>query len=443
VVVAAAGCSDVVDARPQWLVAIGTDAPVPQLGDRLLIEVLDEVGEACTGCRRQLGAPGPEGWPVSFGIAEVGSGPRRLRVRLYRASNTAPDGLPAPPLLIDALATLPPAAGITEVELTLSMACFGLPVVFDDGQGGAESCDPATGALAPMRPLELGDGSRLPRPGSWPPARVVGCAGPTPEGMVCIPGGVFLLGSHQHLPISPEIDPDPEQLVQLSPFWLERDEMTVGDIRPLVADGLQPPIMHGTEPGNELCAYTASGDEGPSVNCLSHAQAEEACARRDRRLPTEAEWEYAAGNVTAETIYPWESTAAPPTELVCATTLVGRGRGVLEGESTACVAADTIPGPIAGGFDSDVTTLGLRNMGGNVSEWVADSQAPYTDPACWAAGARLLVNPVCLAASSFWSHRGGSWADPPFQARAASRQGANGAGPQVGVRCALSATPSE
>lgn len=43
-------CSDTAEPRPQWTVAIVTDASVPQFGDRLLIEVLPEEGAAaCVG----------------------------------------------------------------------------------------------------------------------------------------------------------------------------------------------------------------------------------------------------------------------------------------------------------------------------------------------------------------------------------------------------------
>jgi sulfatase modifying factor 1 len=421
-----AGCSDVAEPRPQWLVHVSTDAPLPQLADRLLVEVVDDDGDVCDACRRELGAASEDEWPLSFGVAAPADGGRwRLRLRLYRARAAGVDGLPTPPLLIDLLAVLPPADGVTDVEASLAMGCFGQPadVVAD------RSCVADTGLVGPVAELPRGDG-----------------AGEAPEGMVCIPGGVFLLGSVEYLPYWSG-DAAPEQLVQLSPFWLDRDEMTFERLEPLLALGLQPPVARDSAPGADLCAYVPGASDGAaSVNCVSRAVAGAACELLGLRLPTEAEWEYAAGNLGQETAYPWTADDAAPTEDICAHAHVARGRvGEEYVEATTCLAPGESGGPATGGAPDDVTELGVRNLAGNLTELVADDFAPYLDPACWAGGATLLTDPVCAQSNaSLHSTRGGAWDALPFSARVSERGATgNGFNAAVGFRCARSASAGE
>ena len=89
-----AGCSGSTPARDQWLVEVSSDAPTPLVGDRLLIEALDQDGTPlCDSCRRQFGVSSNDTWPVSFGIAADGtSGDPLVRVHKTRTMATrAPD----------------------------------------------------------------------------------------------------------------------------------------------------------------------------------------------------------------------------------------------------------------------------------------------------------------------------------------------------------------
>jgi formylglycine-generating enzyme required for sulfatase activity len=436
------GCEgEVADVRPQWTIVIGTDAPVPQLGDRLLLEILDEQGEsACSGCRRQLGVARPDQWPISFGVVPPeGGGELRVRARLYRSGHTGYDGLPGSDLILDAVGRLPPVQGVTLVGLELRMDCFGVPA----NPADKTTCDPATGEPGAEPDLPILEGSEgLPLPGSWPTAAGAPCAGEVPQGMVCIPGGVFLLGSPHGVPLSSESNTLPEHLTRLSPFALDVDEVTVGQIRELVASGgTTPPLERMGEPGSneDACTYLGVDDPGNDdlpVNCVSFAQAEQACVARGKRLPTEAEWEYAAGNTTTETAYPWGSD-----DDVCSHSIVARGRVLDAADNTLClsIGGTTNPsGPVAGGHALDVTSLGVKNMGGNMDEWTADQFAPFT-AACWNPGARVLVNPRCDDGGGR-SIRGSSWAFYPFAAKAFERNASTLNGPthMTGLRCAKS-----
>ncbi len=302
-----AGCSGQAAPRAQWKIYIATDAPVPQLGQQLYIELIDNQTLSPDHTRLVDGSR-PELWPVSFGIVPSSSTDAQLlRVRLYRLDATGSDGTPQGTALIDATAQLPPvSSGVSEVALTLAMSCFGVPPDLSGGQ----TCDPSTGSLAPEPTLVAGvDPSSLPAPGSWPPAAVLPCSSPVPDGMKCVPGGVFLMGAAHFLPTGPE-DPTPQHVVELRPFAIDIDEVTVRDIKPLVqSQGLAPPFIGdvaGVSPPE--CTYlglTDPANDPMPVNCVSWSQAEQACKLLQKRLPSEAEWEYVASNVGLGTAYPW------------------------------------------------------------------------------------------------------------------------------------------
>ena len=179
----------------------------------------------------------------------------------------------------------------------------------------------------------------------------------------------------------------------------------------------------GTDAG---CTYTvAPGEaEGQPVTCVSADFADAYCAKLGKRLPTEAEWEWAAGNLGRQTPHPWVDVASPCARAVVATT-------------TGCNDGNGTPGPRAGGDARDVTALGVVNLGGNVSEWLADTLAPYAEGPCWGASVGLKVSPRC-SSGAVRSIRGGSWFAEAFAARVTNRNGAPPAfrGPDLGFRCA-------
>jgi formylglycine-generating enzyme required for sulfatase activity len=257
---------------------------------------------------------------------------------------------------------------------------------------------------------------------------------------------VFLLGSRVYRPFGPDFDPVPEQLVHVSPFFLEVDELTVADFRALGPLDADPPLTTGDDPRCEY-APEAGGREGASLNCVSRATAEAACAARGRRLPTEAEWEFAAGSRTLESPLPWWPFADTSNEAICAQAVLARAslaESIAEEPlSQFCIAfePDLPDGPQLGGDPSDLSPLGLRNLGGNLSEWVADAHARYSDPICWGPDLELREDPCCRADEVSAVLRGGSWASIPYNAHVTFRREA-GRGLQVshvGFRCAESA----
>lgn len=433
IALASAGCASAGCAKPrdQHVVTISTDAPVPALGDRLLIEVDDGKGKACSACRRLVDASHADDWPISFGI-DPGEGAKRVRARLLRSAILGSPDTAAGGLLLDGAVLLPEAVGITEVSLRLSMGCFGVPADLEAGV----ACDPDKDGLAPIStgreaaPLEVG---------SWEHAGATPCNGAPPDGMVCIPGAAFILGDAASPALSSQDDATiPEHLVLVSPFFLDRMEITVAEARALL--DAHPEIAKPAAPGaagvdaSAFCTFAASSDGALPVSCLDHATAAALCEARGARLPTEAEWELAAGNGARETAFPWGEGSD-----VCDYAIVERGDTTLP---SGCRITDqgTLPaGPVAGGSPADRTDLGIQDLGGSVAEWVADSFERY-DEGCWATPG-LLMDPLCATQKPDAVARGASFADLGSYARAVRRRGVpkSGRSARIGVRCAKDA----
>jgi formylglycine-generating enzyme required for sulfatase activity len=436
----AAGCG----ARPQWTISLVTDAQVPQFGDRVLVEILDASGGiACDGdgCRGVFGAGDPAIWPISFGVARGSDPAPRVRARLFRAVEVGPDGLPAGTALIDALGQLPDG-GDPQRALVLSMSCFGVP---SDPAAGT-SCDPASGQ--PVSATTLLPLAALPEVpvGSWAPGLPAPCPSAPPAGMVCIQGGAFLLGGTHSFPFDDFSEPLPEHLVRLSPFALDADEFTVGHFRKLLGDGkvTGEPVLRDPDSKTADGACTWLGvDNGVNdalpLNCVDFVLATNICAAAGGELPSEAQWEYAAGDRSDESPYPWGGDAD-----VCAHAVVGVGRMGNEGtlaivsqEDADCRAPGRGWGPVAGGNPRDQTTAGVLNLAGNLSEWVADKVASYSD-GCWTSD--LGKDPVCgdtdKLHDSDRSYRGASWNAIPVSALTVTRGSGDGNHvPNIGFRC--------
>ncbi len=115
-------------------------------------------------------------------------------------------------------------------------------------------------------------------------------AGPQPEAALCpagsvvVSGGRFLMGTSADALESAA----PEHVTYVDTFCLDRAEVTAGDYAKCVEAGKCPSV-----PGGNGCNAPPAGEK-LAMNCVSHGEAEALCATRGMRLPTEAEWEYAA-----------------------------------------------------------------------------------------------------------------------------------------------------
>ncbi|UQA63302.1 bifunctional serine/threonine-protein kinase/formylglycine-generating enzyme family protein [Polyangium aurulentum] len=159
------------------------------------------------------------------------------------------------------------------------------------------------------------------------------------------------------------------------------------------------------------------------INCVTYAAAQSYCAFRGRRLPTEAEWEFAARGGALRP-FAWGDDA--PT---CARACYDRNGTCLEGGE----GVTTCP---AGGRPRDRTPEGLYDLGGNVAEWVADG---YASPP--PAG----TDPFGPTSVSMRVVRGASFLDPADHVRASFRTGVvpTTAHVTIGFRCAMDGPPPE
>lgn len=159
-------------------------------------------------------------------------------------------------------------------------------------------------------------------------------------GMVYIPGGDYF-------------DPDKKKITRLSPFWIDRTEVTVAAYREFVADDFSPPYADLS-----TCNWSTLGNDDLPVNCIDWYQAYKFCDWSHKRLPTMGEWGWAAQGREEQRHYPW-GDAPPPS---CELSIVDMDRTDL---ITGCGRGRAWP---VGSRPTDVTRDGVFDMLGSVAE---------------------------------------------------------------------------
>jgi serine/threonine-protein kinase len=175
------------------------------------------------------------------------------------------------------------------------------------------------------------------------------------------------------------------------------------------------------EAGNNF--HARPGFETLPVTLVTWLGARLYCRGEGKRLPTEAEWEFAARG-SEHRLYPWGND--PPE---CGGVHIP-GDGTLPvRDPSRCDNDRLIPFPIMNA-PQDVTPDGIFDMGGNVSEWVDDSSALNDDEKTYERR---------LDAENLTLFRGGAY-DSSFYTRATSRgqRLAFRVGHDLGFRCAKS-----
>ena len=212
---------------------------------------------------------------------------------------------------------------------------------------------------------------------------------------VSMPGGAFLMGSDRN------DDEKPRHRVTVKGFRMARTETTVKQYRACVQAGAcTEPDSSGR---NSSCNWGQSGREDHPVNCIDWKQSSAFCRWVGGRLPSEAEWEYAARSGGRDQEYPWGNEAA------------NCSRAVLSDGGNGCGQGRTWP---VCSKESGNTAQGLCDMAGNVGEWVQDGyQGAYggapVDGSAWESGSPVRVD------------RGGGWYSGASGLRALFRAGSD------------------
>jgi serine/threonine-protein kinase len=243
----------------------------------------------------------------------------------------------------------------------------------------------------------------------------------------------------------PYTQEQPAHAVTLDAFWIDRTEVTNAQFsRFLNERGNQTEqgiswwepgagsrgIVYGhIELADGLFRPQTGFENFPAIE-VSWYGAAAYCAWAGGRLPTEAEWEYAARGPEGLT-YPWGS--------VFDGNRLNYRDAAFSFEAfeidTAFNDGNALWGPV-GSYPAGASWCGALDMAGNVWEWVKDwwSQDTYShSPA---------VNPPGPESGNYRIARGGSWYDPRWQVRASVRKGLSPSSSRmhwVGFRCVIPA----
>jgi formylglycine-generating enzyme required for sulfatase activity len=236
--------------------------------------------------------------------------------------------------------------------------------------------------------------------------------------LVPVPGGVYRRGSPA-TEAGRRDDEGPQRWVAIDPFWLGRCEVTWDEYEQWASslEVKRRPDDHQRGP-QDVAADAVSrptppytdmtfgmGKEGYPAICMTQHAAMKYCEWLSQRLghfhrlPTEAEWEWAARAGTT-TAFSFGDDAARLDAFAWHKGNSG-GRYHKVGEKQ--------PNP-----------WGLHDMHGNVSEWCLDQMQPYQD------GSDLQINPWVLATNEYpVVVRGGSFKEREVRLRSAARRGSS------------------
>lgn len=252
--------------------------------------------------------------------------------------------------------------------------------------------------------------THTPKPGTTSVSAIDGMV------MAYIPAGTFQMGSNKGL----RYGEDPIHSVTLNAFLMDTAEVTLSKYYKCVETwNCSPPITSKsyTRPNY----YGNSQYDSYPVIFIRWDQAVDYCQWAGRRLPTEAEWEYAARGGLEGMEYPWGDEFDPAKANFCDKNCPSEMADKKVGDrfTETAPAHSYLP-----------NSYGLYEMAGNVAEWVNDWYGSYT--------AKSVTNPKGPTSGESHVIRGGSWVhQSPFLSVAArDRAFPEGSGDWIGFRCA-------
>jgi len=253
--------------------------------------------------------------------------------------------------------------------------------------------------------------------------------------MVRLPDGTFIMGLTDEDPF--DIQNAGRSRITVSSFYIDRFEVTNAEYRAFLDQSNQrdeylPDSTAWRESASRAdwstYFYGSTYDDHPVV-AITWEEASAFCAWDGKRLPTEAEWEYAARSGRVGGIYPWAGFSPQD----------GFGRWLANfnpGRQGQAADGYAFTAPV-GSYPP--SRWGLHDMAGNVAEWVEDAYTPtysqLTD-----------LDPVHRDDTET-RHvvRGGSWSSNAFRIGVGFRdfQEKEDASPRIGARCAADVSQIE
>ncbi|HEV3121025.1 MAG TPA: bifunctional serine/threonine-protein kinase/formylglycine-generating enzyme family protein [Isosphaeraceae bacterium] len=194
---------------------------------------------------------------------------------------------------------------------------------------------------------------------------------------VLIDGGQFRMGTWGKA--SAELaDSQPAHAVVVSSFYLQENEVTNGEMiayfkaKTMRRDQWPEKFREALERLTlQQGLSEADAERHPAVG-ISRQMAQEFALWAGGRLPTEAEWEYAARSRGQERTYVWGDSPEPSERLA----------------NIDSVGDAAIPTQPVRSYSNDKSEQGIYDLAGNVREWCLDAWEPYPKDA-----AAPLVNP--------------------------------------------------
>ena len=222
------------------------------------------------------------------------------------------------------------------------------------------------------------------------------------DGMVqvFIPEGRFLMGG---IDANSSDNEKPEHKITVSSFWLDQLEVTNGMYALCVdAGACEQPISTASEK-HDPYFYSGEFVDFPVIY-VTWNYANDYCTWAGKRLPTEAEWEYAARGDGDYRSFPWGDERPNSTHANFNNELRDVAR--------------------VGSYAAGASPFGVLDMSGNVWEWVSDfygasyySSSPDTNP----------MGPLEAVGNGFLhTIRGGSYLDVEKDIRVSKRGWASG-----------------
>lgn len=230
--------------------------------------------------------------------------------------------------------------------------------------------------------------------------------------LVSVSGGTFRMGAQNSDPQSDNYDTEardnenPVHEVTLRNYYISKFEITQREWRTIMGDELDWPELYGR--GDDFPAYNVS-----RTDALRFVERLSAMTRLPFRLPTEAQWEYAArgGNRSLHLRY--------------------SGSNDVDEVAWHKENANGTMHPVGGKLPNE---LGLHDMSGSLWEWCLDTYGPYPSTP--------QTDPLADSGSPFVL-RGGAWTYFPTYCRVTSRDSYSGedASVSVGFRVAMEHHP--